>query len=201
MHEKRSESHVVCSAVDVNAWLHATPSVDDARPSHCCQCGAASRPVGEALVLHGHGVRARQVREPPAFGEPAVVVGIVVRRYQCRLCSAVMTVVPRGVLPGLLYSACAIGWALALFGFSSKPMCKVRELVGSARTTGADATGWPALRRWIARAASLWPTEREMPALFGWRQRAARVAAFLASHASPCPTIELAAFVGAAHAR
>lgn len=200
LHEERSKSHVVRSVIEVNAWLRSRPSVDDARPERCSGCGAAARPLGEPLVLHGHGGRERQLREPAAFGLAAAVIVVVVRRYQCQLCNAVMAVVPRGVLPGLLYSASTIGWAIALYGLAGNRMAAVRTLVGAGRHVGHDATGWPSLRRWIARAASLWPSAREMPDAFSQRERAERIASTLAAHASSESPLVFAAFVGAAHA-
>lgn len=40
--------------------------------------------AGSSLVLHGHGRRERQLRGPPAPGEPARTLLIFVRRYQCQ---------------------------------------------------------------------------------------------------------------------
>lgn len=45
------------AAVGIKAWIAKTPCVDEVRPAHCAGCGAASRPVGERVVLHGHGLR------------------------------------------------------------------------------------------------------------------------------------------------
>lgn len=198
MQKERSKSHVIRGAVDVNPWCRSPQSVDAARPERCAGCSAAARPIGEPLVLHGHGVRDRQVREAAVFGEPATMITVVVRRYQCQLCNAVMTVVPRGVMPGLLYSASVIGWALALYGLSSQSMQAVRTAAAAGKNVGLDATGWPALRRWIARAWTLWPSVRAAPATFGQRERAARVATTLATYAPDRSPLACAAFVGAA---
>lgn len=201
MEEKRSKSHVVRGALGVNDWLRAPPTVDAARPKACVECGASGRPIGAPLVIHGHGVRDRQIRGPLAFDAAAVAVTVVVRRYECQACSAVMTVVPSDVIPGLLYTASAIALALALYAVGGQLMCEVRKRVSPFRIVGYDATGWPSLRRWIARAASLWPSSRQAPESFGQRQQAERVVSTLAAHASSCSPIEHAAFVGAALAR
>lgn len=198
LNEEQSKSYIVRSVVDVNTWLRSPPSVDVARPKQCRGCGAAARPIGESLVLHGHGVRERQVREPAAFGDASVVVAIEARRYKCQLCNAVMTVVPRSVLPGLLYTAQAIGWALALYGMDGARMSEVRRVVAAGRHVGHDATGWPSLRRWITRASTLWPSVRESPSEFDQRQRAERIAVTLAAHAPSLKPLSFAAFVGAA---
>ena len=196
LRKERSKSHVVRGALDVNAWRRSPPSVDAARPAHCCACGAAARPVGELLVLHGHGVRDRQVRVAEVFGRPATMITVVVRRYQCQLCGAVITVAPRGVLPGLLYAASVIGWALALYGLGGQSMRAVRNSAGAGRVVGLDATGWPALRRWTATASTVWPSIRAASETFSQRERAARAASTLAAHATPCTPLAFAASVG-----
>jgi hypothetical protein len=49
-------------------------------------CAAASRPLGRALQIWGHGLRDRQQRGPlEPFGNP-VEITIRVRRYQLRGC-------------------------------------------------------------------------------------------------------------------
>lgn len=201
LEEKRSKSHVVRDALGVNDWLRAPPTVDGARPKVCVECGAGGRPIGAPLLIHGHGVRERQVRGPLAFTTASVTVTVVVRRYQCQPCGAVMTVVPRELMPGLLYSACAIGLAIALYGLCGRNMGEVRTAVSAWSRIGDDATGWPSLRRWIEGASALWASVRSMPGAFEQQQQAERVASTLAGHASSYDPIEFAAFVGAALAR
>ena len=71
--DSRSPRGVIRSAVGVTSWAGTLPSVDAVRPAHCSTCGAASRPVGEGLGLHGHGPRDRQVFGPLEWGEGAQV--------------------------------------------------------------------------------------------------------------------------------
>lgn len=111
-----------------------------------------------------------------------------------------MTVVPRDVLPGLLYAAGAIAMAVALFGVGGKSMRAVRVAV-SPWPHIEDSTGWPSLRRWVTRCTSLWRSVRAMPESWTSRQRAERIATTLAAHAPPMGSIVAAAFAGAAHAR
>ena len=51
-------------AVDVKCWRSRLPTVEEARPARCPVCGAASRPAGKALAIHGHGLHERQLRGP-----------------------------------------------------------------------------------------------------------------------------------------
>lgn len=197
---KRSKSFVVRHALDVNAWRVRSLSVDAARPSACVGCKAASRPVGQPLGLHGHGVRERQLRGPVAVGRAPEIITVVVRRYRCRHCGAVMTIVPRGVIPKMLYAAGPIALALFLYGVELLPTREVRSRVSPWKIVG-ESTGWPSLRRWLAAPARMWRTVRASPEHFSSRQRAERVATSLAGHAPPGERdLGCAAFVGAARA-
>lgn len=110
-----------------------------------------------------------------------------------------MTVVPGAVLAKMLYAATAIGLALALYGIGGVSAREVREAVSAWPVVGASSTGWKTLRRWIARAATLWTCVRESPASFTTRQRAERAAATLLAHAPSTNPID-AAFAGAERA-
>lgn len=168
------------------------PSVDAARPARCTACGAASAPPGQGLRLHGHGVRERMRLGPEELGGRSVVASIAVRRYRCLRCSAVLVVVPRGVLPRLRYGAVAIALALARWGVDGLSAAYVRAEVSPDRYLGHDARrGWRSLRRW-ARAPP-WPvTVTGAP-----RQRAARIAQDLAGHALEPGRLTALACVGA----
>jgi ferredoxin len=114
------------------------PSTTEARPPICLGCGAASRPHGAPLVVHGDGTRERQVRGPPS-ATAAPELGIVrVRRFECQQCGACMLVVPRELLPRRLYTACAIGLALAVWALmGATDVAEHRE----ARKTEQPDTG------------------------------------------------------------
>src|SRR5690348_13799716 len=112
----QSPPTIIQSTLPIKSWIERTPSVDEARPPQCPFCEAVSRPVGEPLGLHGHGLRERQLRGPLGPEQEPQMCVVRVRRYLCRRCGATLTVVPQGVLPRRLFSAAAIGLALCLWG-------------------------------------------------------------------------------------
>ncbi len=136
-----------------------------------------------------------------APGSPSAVVEIDARRYRCQRCNAVMLVVPCDLLPRKHYAASAIALAIALYGAAGLCAREVREAVSPWRIVGASATGWPALRRWVAQASSVWPCVRPAPAGWSCRQLAERVATTVAAQATRAAPILCAAFHGAARAR
>lgn len=137
------------SCIPIKSWIERPPSVEEARPSHCPFCQAASRVVGEPLGLHGHGLRERQLRGPLGLEQEPQLCGVQVRRYLCQRCGATVTVVPQGVLPRRLFSASAIGLALCLWGLMRLCAKKVRAKVSPLRHVGATAAaGWTQLGRW-----------------------------------------------------
>jgi len=200
----RSTLRVVHFPVDVKSWVASLPSCDTARPASCPACLAASREPGRRLVIVGHGLRARGVEGPYAPGERPAVTDIVVRRYRCKACTAVLVVVPHGVGRALRYALGAIACALGLWGYAGVPAARVRELTSAATARGfTSPEQWSSLRRWSGRARALFGIK--LPSTTGTlRQRAGRVAAWLASQA-PLPTGQVPgdAFFGAqlVHAR
>jgi hypothetical protein len=197
---------VVQSAFSIKSWQARLPTVEEARPGRCPLCRAASCPAGGSLQLHGHGTRGRQVRGPGGPEEPAAMVEIVARRYLCVACRSVIVVVPHGVLARRLYSASAIGFALALWGLVQATAAHVRRKVCPARILGAAAvTGWAALRRWardIARGGLFRSVPTPGPSA-SLRRVAAFAASALAARADPTTralAVEHRAFLGAAHA-
>lgn len=152
-------------------------------------------------MVVGHGLRARSLEGPAAPGEAPVVTDVHGRRYVCRACGAVLVVVPQGVARGHRYSLSAIAFALGWWAYERLHAAAVRERSSTAKRIGAaSATRWASLARWTRCARSLFGCE--VPALGTVRERAARVAAFVASHApvstGPVPTL---AFLGAAFCR
>jgi hypothetical protein len=74
------------------------PTCAQARPGSCPCCGAPSSPLGERLIIVGHGLVERQV-QGPATADGAPEQGVVtLRRYRCRRCDAVLIVGPRGLV-------------------------------------------------------------------------------------------------------
>ena len=138
-----------------------------------------------------------------APGERPTLVVLLVRRYLCR-CGASMTVAPQETRSHRLYTASAIGWALALFGVARLSACAVRARTSPWKILGKTAAeGWATLRRWVAavRAGRLFPCVRASPIDFVARQVAERAATTLAAYAPPTgPGDEITerAFIGAA---
>jgi hypothetical protein len=203
----RSNYNFVVSSLSINTWLAHPPSAEEARPSHCPACGDASRPTGRHLVLHGHGQRERQLRGPPSPDAAPAVLLVKLRRYVCVACGAVITVAPRLVARGRLYSAAAIGMALALWGSAKLCAREVRRRVSPHRYLGANAAqGWAALSRWAGAVAAgtLLTGIRASPEEWPWRKVAERVAQTLAS-LGPLSSSEepflVRVFAGAEHAR
>lgn len=185
--EERSPVRLVQSDIEIKHWMRELPSVDEARPALCPCCRSASQEPGRALGLHGHGVRERQVRGPlEPWGRPTTV-WVAGRRYQCQHCSAVILVVPRGIVRRRLFSIGAIAWALWLFGVEQLPPVQVREAVSPWQVLGATAAaGWAQLGRW-ARDVRRGRLLGGLPAAVsgGLRAVAQRVATALAALAPP----------------
>jgi hypothetical protein len=137
-------------------------------------------------------------------------ITVLVRRYLCRACHAVIAVVPRGVLPRRHFSAATIGLALLLFGLGRQSGRQVRKRCSPWRTVGATATGWVQLRRWIiaVQSGSLFAGIKRLfnlAELHDRRLAAARAAMALCAAApvgswAPGDTaMEEQVFLGAAH--
>lgn len=112
-----------------------------------------------------------------------------------------MLVVPRELLPRRLYTACAIGVALAMWALLGATEAVVRTRVSPFAVVGDAARGsWITLRRWAADTASgrLFGTSRASPKDFTLRQQAERAAAALGALAPAGPTAAHAAFAGGA---
>jgi transposase len=166
---------VIRTAVTIKSWIAHTPSVEEIRPARCAGCGAASRPVGEPMVVHGQGLLHRQVRGVlEVDGVPGVLV-VSVRRYECQSCGAVMTVVPAGMLARRQYSASSIALALHLWVGLTWSDRRVRQRVCAWQVRGRSARGWAQLYRWARGAASLFRLPRMIPALVSASESTKRV--------------------------
>ena len=167
-------------------------------------CGAAARPAGGLLGLHGHGLRDRQHRGPPSPNESPQAPIILSRRYDCQHCPAVLTVVPCETMPRRHYAATAIALALALFGVRGQSQAEVRAAVSSDVVVGVSAQRrWCTLARWIDAVAdrAMFATLPAMPVAQGRRAVAERAAMAIGAHAPPSlaeGAPALRAFVGAA---
>ncbi|WP_437982051.1 hypothetical protein [Sorangium sp. So ce117] len=206
MPRNRSGRSVIQSAIDIKRWQQQPPTVVEARPARCPVCGAASCPLGGAIRLQGHGRRERQVWGPTSPDQPPEVLSVTARRYRCLDCGAVLLVVPRGVLGLRVYSAAAIGFALALWGLVLATAAEVRRRVGPAKILGDSAVaGWATLRRWARDVAQrrLFSDAPDPGPSASLRKSAAAVATSLAASADPTTRalpLEQRAFFGAARA-
>lgn len=196
---------VIRSRISVNTWLKRTPTVDEARPAACVDCGAAARPAGGALMLHGHGLRDRQLRGPPTAQAPPAAAVIACRRYRCQRCAAVHVVLPSEAVPRRHYAATAIAFALALYGTLGRPQHVVRAAVSAVSVVGVSALRrWRTLPRWIdaLAARALFPSLPPMPRGEARRTIAARAAMAIGAHAPPSlpeGAPQVRAFVGVVH--
>lgn len=116
-----------------------------------------------------------------------------------------MTVAPRTAVRKRLFTAAAIGLALALWAVVRLPAARVRQRVNPwAHVGSAAAAGWSALARWTEAIAEgrLFPAVRPAPSDWGPRRVAERAATTLAALAPPSidEPLEARAFFGAARA-
>jgi hypothetical protein len=111
-------------------------------------------------------------------------------------------VVPRGVVYRHVFSANAIGLALALWAVRLLTAAEVRARVSPWATVGFRAVaGWASLRRWVRRAARLWPAVRQWPQDWTLRQAAERVVSTLSAFApGPGGDVMDSVFAGAGQA-
>lgn len=138
--------------------------------------------------MWGHGLRSRQQRGPLLPGGRAQVVAVLLRRYLCRGCGAVLQVGPRGVLAHKHFSASAIVLALWLFGMQGLSAAQVRQRVSPWAVVGVSAQdSWRTLKRWLRaqQRGQLFLRVRPAPAHFTGRQVAQRVATTAMSLAPP----------------
>lgn len=196
---RQSGTGIVYSAINVKKWAEEAPDAEQVRPSCCSRCGAASRPAGAALVLVGHGLRDRQARGPgEPHGQPETTV-VRVRRYRCRLCGGLTTVLPRGLTARRHYSASAIGLALFLHGMHGLSIGETRQRICTWRA-GFETERWTTLPSWVAAIAAgrLFARVRPSCKEASLRREAERAASTLCSLALAAQSVEAQVFEGAA---
>lgn len=132
----------------------------------------------------GHGLRDRQLRGPAGADTAPSIEVVSVRRYLCRRCDAVITVVPREVEPRRHYSRPAIALALARLGLFGETAAAIRRAISPWQVVATS--GWPTLRRWVAAVASraLFATATALSGSTA-AQVATRVAQVALAHAPP----------------
>jgi hypothetical protein len=128
------------------------PSCAAARPGTCPCCGAAAQPFGGPTVIVGHGLVERQVRGPASPTGAAEEVVVVMRRYRCRACRAILVVGPRGLARRRWYGAGAIALALAMYARGETSVA-VRARTSPSHVVGVSAAErWATLPRWVEAA-------------------------------------------------
>lgn len=182
--------------LDVKQWQRELPSVEAARPSRCGGCSVASRPVGEALQLHGHGLRTRLLLGKLEADAAPGVHEVTFRRYQCTACGAITSVGPRGLIRRHLYGLATIVLALWLWS-GGEPAARVRDHLRPWRHSGAGCAGrWASLRRWARHLP--WPAGLVAHAEWTAREHAARRVQAALAHAPPGSTCAASVMAGAA---
>lgn len=155
--------------------------------------------MGAAIVVVGHGLRERQVRGPASACGAPVIRTISSRRYRCRRCGGLTTVLPRGLCARRHYSASAIGLALCLFGVRGLTVGETRRRVCPWRA-GFETERWTTLSGWLAaiEQGRLLSGVRRSPGDFTLRQRAERAAMTFTALGQSNGSLEEQAFEGAA---
>ena len=142
------------SSLGIKSWRENVPSCAAARPGVCPCCRAPARPIGGRLSIVGHGLVARQVRGPVTSAGAAEDGLVVMRRYRCRTCRAVLVVGPRGLARRRWYGASAIALALAVYA-AGATSAAARKRVSPARVLGTSAVDrWVTLIRWVEASRS-----------------------------------------------
>ena len=178
------------------------PSADAARPRTCLKCGQPAYEGGEVWI-HGHGVVQRQQRGPVSPEGVGVKREVACRRYRCKACTAVLTVLPEAALARKHFSGAAMALALALWGLCGWSAAQVRAVVGGRMPSGGRPRGWRTLTRWARQVAdgTLWAS-LDSRAKGAPRQVAAHVAQCLCGWAPPwarAAGLPHQAFAGACH--
>jgi hypothetical protein len=152
--------------LDPRQWcMEAIPDVDLVRPRSCPRCRIPGK-TAVKVNLHGHGKRERCVVVAPVLDDDDEVelLDCWVRRYECQCCGAVITVLPKGVLPRYLYSAAAIVTAFLLVaaepvgrGLSEAEAYERQGMYRRRCWRTLDPYRWRSLDRWLVQARHWWP--------------------------------------------
>ena len=183
--------------------MERLPGVGEARPSRCPPCGVPGVGLDGRVNLHGHGLRERTISGPPQLGAAPELNGLILRRFECQRCRAVLVVGPRGIVPGYLYSAMALGLALLLWGALRQRDEDVQRAISINRLRGQSRPErWQTARRWAKAAAAGEVWSSVQVTLQGTRRELAeRVSRILCARAGPAPTDAERIWSASGHAR
>lgn len=174
------------------------PPVDDVRPPHCPHCGALARCDGR-VVLEGNGTRERPVVVArPRDGHVALLRETCwSRRFRCTASGTSTLVLPRGVVPGFLFSVPAMIWAWMLLHPLVSDLQETEEVcapLGADRLDTPSKPRWRLPYVWSRRIARFWP--RASGPAGGWLERVGHLLVDLAREAvtwDPLRLLRLAA--------
>lgn len=185
MRSREAPRTVLHPELDVNTWQANDPDVEAARLGACVVCDGAAHRADGRLRLHGHGRRRRdwwgqaQPDGPPMLGD------ILVRRYRCTDCGAVLTVLPRGMVAAVRTTLATIAMALWLWAIRGWTAAKTRRATSPLRHVGSsEPHRWRSLRRWTLDADRLFGLPIQ-PSLAPPREHAARVVHLLIARGPP----------------
>jgi len=151
--------------------------------------------AGEALTLHGHGLRLRLLYGILGADVAAATHEVILRRYRCTRCGAITTVGPRGLLRRHLYGAGTILVALWLWAMKREPAAAVRDRLRPWRRSGLDCQHrWASLPRWARRLP--WPRDFALQPGLTPREMARRRVQVALSHAPTGPPDATAVMAG-----
>ncbi|MFO0754978.1 MAG: hypothetical protein U0359_00685 [Byssovorax sp.] len=103
-------------------------------------------------MIVGHGLVERQLLGPATATGAPEQGSVVLRRYRCRACRAVLLVGPRGLVRRRWYGAGAMAVAFSVVAGGGSG-ATARDRTSPQRTVGvASADRWITLDRWLAAA-------------------------------------------------
>lgn len=180
-------SCLIHSSLRVETWLAHPPSVDDVRPEQCAGCDG--RHGQDGCIIHGHGLRQRQMLGATRSEQQPKRQSVRCRRYRCVVCRCIMWVAPSEVAAEFRYTLTTILVALAMWALEERDAGAVRQELSPLPANGfAERRLWPSLRRWVKCRDALWPMVH-VPARKTLRQTAAALLSALSARLARAPAV------------